>query len=58
MLKLWTPKEDEALRLMIIAGRRPGEIAVELRRSLSAVRTRAYHLRLTFKLWSPKSRRG
>jgi DNA-directed RNA polymerase specialized sigma24 family protein len=49
MLKSWTPKEDEALRLMVIAGRRPGEIAVELRRSLSAVRTRAQKLRLSFK---------
>jgi hypothetical protein len=48
-LKAWTPQEDERLTSMIVAGRRPAEIAVELRRTIPAVRWRASLLRLSFK---------
>src|ERR1700758_4577292 len=46
VLKAWTPKEDEAVRSMVIAGRRPEEIAVKLRRPLGAIRARASYLRI------------
>ena len=48
-IKLWTSKEDERLRSMIIAGKRPPEIATELQRSVLAVNARARKLRLSFR---------
>ena len=48
-LKTWTPQEDERLRSLIVAGGRPAEIAVELHRTIPAVRWRASLLRLSFK---------
>jgi hypothetical protein len=45
----WTPREDEQLKLMIMAGRPPAEIAVKLRRSVPAVYARAHYFRLLFK---------
>ncbi len=45
----WTPEDEERLRSMIVAGERPAEIAIKLKRSVSAVYARAYILRLPFK---------
>jgi hypothetical protein len=55
-LNKWTPEEDEKLRSLIQAGRRLAEISVKLQRSISAVRTRAYHLRLSFKRLKAKGK--
>jgi hypothetical protein len=49
VLTHWTPQEDEELRLMILAGQRPIEIAAKLHRSKSAVMKRARALGLPFK---------
>jgi hypothetical protein len=49
-IKPWTPEEDERLRSLISARLRPHEIAVKLHRTIQAVYTRAYKLRLSFKL--------
>jgi DNA-directed RNA polymerase specialized sigma24 family protein len=58
MLKAWTPKEDEALRSVVIAGRRPEEIAVKLRRSLGAIRARGFlFAHISFKRLSLKPRK-
>jgi hypothetical protein len=48
-LKPWMPDEDEQLRAMLIAGRTPAEIAINLRRTAEAVKARARRLRLSFK---------
>jgi DNA-binding NarL/FixJ family response regulator len=53
--KPWTPEEEEQLRSLIMTGLRPHEIAVKLRRSVSAVRTRAYYLRFSFKRLSRRT---
>jgi len=42
----WTPKEEAILRQEALAGRPVAEIASKMGRSLSAVRTRAYMLRI------------
>jgi hypothetical protein len=55
-LKAWTPQEDERLRSLIVAGGRPAEIAVELRRTVPAVRWRASLLRLSFKRLRAKAK--
>jgi hypothetical protein len=47
--RLWTPEEDEQMRSMLMAGRAPAEIAIELRRSTWAVYARARSFRLSFK---------
>jgi hypothetical protein len=46
---LWTPEEDGKLRSMLLAGRTAAEIAIKLRRSVSAVQVRARRIRLSFK---------
>ena len=46
----WTPEEDNRLRMLVEAGRPIEIVAAELRRSVTAVRTRAYVvLRISFK---------
>ena len=45
----WTPEQDDQLRSLIVAGGRPAEIAVKLRRSIAAVYARAHRFRLSFK---------
>jgi hypothetical protein len=45
----WAPAEDNQLRSLIVAGERPAEIAVRLRRSVGAVYARAHRFRLSFK---------
>jgi hypothetical protein len=42
----WTPEEDEILRREAEAGRSAAEIAAEIGRTESAVRTRAYIIRV------------
>jgi stalled ribosome rescue protein Dom34 len=42
LLKKWTAQEHERLKAMAEAGRRPDEIALELKRSEAAVRVRAW----------------
>jgi hypothetical protein len=49
LVKAWTPEEDEQLRLMMITGVRPAEIAIKLKRSESSVRNRARAFGLSFK---------
>ena len=44
--KLWTPEDDETLRKEALASRPVAEIAKKLGRSESAVRARAYILRV------------
>jgi hypothetical protein len=39
---LWTPEEDKHLRKLVEAGRPIEIVAAELRRSVTAVKTRAY----------------
>ena len=59
-LKRWTPQDDEELRSMVLAGRRPIEIAAKLQRSRPAVLKRARILGLSFKLvvLSPQKPKG
>jgi hypothetical protein len=45
----WTPEEDKRLRMLIVAGKPIELIAAELRRSVPAVKTHAYALRISFK---------
>ena len=46
----WTPEEDNCLRRLVEAGRPIEIVAAELRRSVPAVKTRAYVvLRISFK---------
>ena len=45
----WAPNEDNQLRSLIVAGERPAEIAVRLRRSIGSVYARAHRFRLSFK---------
>jgi hypothetical protein len=45
----WAPNEDNQLRSLIVAGERPAEISVRLRRSIGAVYARAHRFRLSFK---------
>jgi hypothetical protein len=45
----WTPKDDERLKAMIIAGWAPREIAIRLMRSIAAVYARASLFGLSFK---------
>jgi hypothetical protein len=46
--KLWTAQEDERLRELAVSGATPSETAEKLDRTVSATRTRAYILRVTF----------
>jgi hypothetical protein len=39
---LWTPEEDKHVRKLVEAGRPIEIVAAELRRSVTAVKTRAY----------------
>jgi hypothetical protein len=50
----WTPEEDEILRREAEAGRSAAEIAAEIGRTESAVRTRAYIIRVLLR--RPRSR--
>jgi DNA-directed RNA polymerase specialized sigma24 family protein len=52
--KDWTPDDDAALRKMVLEGRSPTEIAIELKRSLSAVKARAHRLGISLSLYKPK----
>jgi hypothetical protein len=48
--RIWTPEEDERLRKMAIAGKRPHEIAAALNRSRAAVQSRADKFGISLKL--------
>jgi hypothetical protein len=54
-VRRWTPQEDEVLRTMILAGRQPAQVATKLQRSVQAVYSRGYILRLPFKRIKPRS---
>jgi hypothetical protein len=43
----WTKDEEERLRKLLLENGRPDEIATELSRSASAVKSKAHALRLT-----------
>jgi DNA-directed RNA polymerase specialized sigma24 family protein len=45
----WTPEEDDILRQEALAGRTALEIASSVGRTLSAVRSRAYALRVSLR---------
>jgi hypothetical protein len=40
----WTPEDDELLRKLVFENSSPFEIAVELKRSIPSVKTRAHRL--------------
>jgi DNA-directed RNA polymerase specialized sigma24 family protein len=50
----WTPDDDEVLRKMVLEGRSPTEIALELERSISAVKARAHRLGISLGFYKPK----
>ena len=52
----WKLEDDEQLKSLIIAGWRLEQIAVELRRSTNAVRTRAILLRISLKRIKAKAK--
>ena len=54
LLKKWSPEEHERLKTMAQAGRRPEEIAAELRRSEAAVRVRAWQHGIALRLITKK----
>jgi len=45
----WTPEEDNRLRTLLEAGRPIAFVAADLKRSESAVKARAYGLRISLK---------
>jgi hypothetical protein len=47
--RLWTLEDDQQLKSMAAAGRTPDQIAIKLRRTVMAVRTRARVFHLSFK---------
>jgi hypothetical protein len=46
---IWTPEEDNRLRTLLGAGRSIASVAADLKRSKTAVRARAYVLRISLK---------
>lgn len=52
--KRWTPAEDDAFRKMAEANIRPELIAKALKRSVHAVKARAYAIGLPLKWFKPK----
>ncbi|WP_441237530.1 hypothetical protein [Bradyrhizobium sp. 930_D9_N1_4] len=56
LLKKWTVEDHERLRAMAEAGRRPDEIAAELKRSEAAVRVRAWQYDIALRLVTQKRR--
>ena len=46
----WTFTDDDRLRKLAISGRSADEIALELKRSVSAIRARAHRLGVSLKL--------
>jgi len=52
----WTPEEDDALRKAVIAGATLPALSNALGRSESAIRSRAYILRLSLRPMSPSDR--
>jgi hypothetical protein len=51
----WTPAEDDHFRRMAQANARPEIIAAQLKRSVSAIKARAYVIGLPLKWFRPKS---
>jgi hypothetical protein len=47
--KLWAPRDDERLRSLAVAGKAVWQIAVDLERTVSAVRSRAERFRISLK---------
>jgi hypothetical protein len=47
--RFWTPEDDHQLKTMAAAGRTPDQIAINLRRTAEAVKTRARVFHLSFK---------
>ncbi len=54
--KLWTAQEDERLRELAVSGANPSEIAAKLNRTDSAVKARAYSLRVGLRRFRVKRR--
>jgi hypothetical protein len=54
--KPWTPQEDERLREIAASGAALAEIAQELNRTASAIKTRAYILRVMLGRFGAKRR--
>jgi hypothetical protein len=52
----WTPAEDDAFRKMAEANFRPELIAKALKRSVHAVKARAYTIGLPLKWFRPKAK--
>jgi len=46
---IWTPEEDNRLRTLLEAGRPTAFAAAELKRSVTAIKGRAYVLRISLK---------
>jgi hypothetical protein len=47
--KPWTPRDDERLRSLVVAGKAAWQIAADLERTISAVRSRAERFRISLK---------
>ena len=47
---IWTPEEDNRLRTLLGAGRSIASVAADLKRSETAVRARAYVLRISLNM--------
>ena len=52
--KEWTPADDDLLRKLALENYAPVEVATELKRSLSAVNSRAHRLGISLGYYSAK----
>jgi hypothetical protein len=52
--KEWTPDEDDLLRKLVLKNCAPADIAIDLKRSLPAIKARAHRLGISLRLYKSK----